>query len=67
MKTKMIQWTIKLRASGHQETPFRVKGKLYSGRSLHFPGGASCKDPPVNVRDRRDMGLIPREDPLRRV
>ena len=34
--------------------------------SLGFPGGTRGKEPPVNARDIRDVGLIPgsQEDPL---
>ena len=34
--------------------------------SLGFPGGTRGKEPPVNARDVRDVGLIPgsQEDPL---
>ena len=33
--------------------------KVYSIRSVDFPGGAVLKNPPANAGYRRDVGLIP--------
>ena len=57
---KMIQWTIKLRASGHQETPFRKwKASCTVGDHSHFPGGTSCKESACQCKRQKRYGFDP--------